>query len=642
MKIQRMKATFGTLFQSELILSDGLNVIFAPNESGKSTWCAFIRAMLYGIDTAAREKGGVKPDKIKYMPWNGNPMEGYMDLLYDGKEITLRRYGSAGPMRLFSATYTGSKEKVSELTGKNAGEYLTGIPKSVFERSAFVSQAALAVHATPELEARIAAIVSTGEEDTSFSEVEKRLLLWQRARKSTGRRGKLYVLEDEIVRLERKHQEILDAEIEIEQCKAQLAAAKDQRDDLLKQVEESRKQHRKQALQRLSESQTALKQKQAALEHAQTLQKDAEQALYQSPLGFSDPTEYIEDAKKDILQAQKQKQEMQQQITMWPTLLCGILSLVLIALSFMQRLWILPGAALFIYSIFTYMRANNKKKVQQEAQKVYQQILQTYHVQCHEEIAQKVAQHQKLWKAYVEAKTEVQRQAEALQRLQVVQAEADATVLQTLDFSSGDTTSTQLTKGLQAAEQALQWAREQYAVARGRREPLGNAEDIEAALTEKQKEQDTAQKEYDAISLALTVMQEASTEIHTKFAPQLSRYASKIFHKLTGGSYDKLSIDGLLQAEATKTGDITPREAAYLSAGAIDQLYLALRLAICELALPQQEACPLILDDVLTNFDPQRIQHALEQLQEISEKRQVILFTSREIPGITQHLDGKV
>ena len=52
MKIYKMTATFGKLSHETLELQPGLNVIHAPNEWGKSTWCAFLMAMLYGIDTS--------------------------------------------------------------------------------------------------------------------------------------------------------------------------------------------------------------------------------------------------------------------------------------------------------------------------------------------------------------------------------------------------------------------------------------------------------------------------------------------------------------------------------------------------------------------------------------------------------------
>ena len=92
MIIRSMTADFGRLDGETLELEPGLNVIARPNESGKSTWCAFIRAMLYGIDTSERVKGGFLPDKLRYAPWSGAPMSGTMELEYAGREITLTRW----------------------------------------------------------------------------------------------------------------------------------------------------------------------------------------------------------------------------------------------------------------------------------------------------------------------------------------------------------------------------------------------------------------------------------------------------------------------------------------------------------------------------------------------------------------------
>lgn len=49
MKISKMRATFGKLQGAELALGEGLNVIEAPNEGGKSTWSAFLRLSLIHI-----------------------------------------------------------------------------------------------------------------------------------------------------------------------------------------------------------------------------------------------------------------------------------------------------------------------------------------------------------------------------------------------------------------------------------------------------------------------------------------------------------------------------------------------------------------------------------------------------------------
>ena len=118
MIIRHMQGTFGTLDGEQLRLDTGLNIIYAPNESGKSTWCAFLRAMLYGIDTSQRARAGFVPDKQKYAPWSGKPMAGELELEQGGKCITIRRWTETpgAPLRGFSAVYTGTDIPVPGLT----------------------------------------------------------------------------------------------------------------------------------------------------------------------------------------------------------------------------------------------------------------------------------------------------------------------------------------------------------------------------------------------------------------------------------------------------------------------------------------------------------------------------------------------
>ena len=55
MILKRLQASFGKLDGAVLTLQPGLNLLYAPNEGGKSTWCAFLLAMLYGIDASQRD-----------------------------------------------------------------------------------------------------------------------------------------------------------------------------------------------------------------------------------------------------------------------------------------------------------------------------------------------------------------------------------------------------------------------------------------------------------------------------------------------------------------------------------------------------------------------------------------------------------
>jgi uncharacterized protein YhaN len=98
---------------------------------------------------------------------------------------------------------------------------------------------------------------------------------------------------------------------------------------------------------------------------------------------------------------------------------------------------------------------------------------------------------------------------------------------------------------------------------------------------------------------------------------------------VTGGRYADVLINRDFSAMTRVSDDAVSRKAEYLSAGTMDIMYLAVRLAVCELALPEGEPCPLILDDALVNLDDERLEQAMKLLGEISKERQVILFTCR-------------
>lgn len=174
MHILEMQAAYGRLRGDSLQLEPGLNLIYAPNESGKSTWCSFIRTMLYGLPT---RQSGPLADKNRFAPWTGEAMQGRMDLETDGRRWTVLRdtRRTNAPMQNFACTYTGTAQPVPEVNGQNLGETLLGVPREVFQRSAFIGQSGLAVSQDPELERRIAALLSTGQEDVSYSESYDRL-----------------------------------------------------------------------------------------------------------------------------------------------------------------------------------------------------------------------------------------------------------------------------------------------------------------------------------------------------------------------------------------------------------------------------------------------------------------------------------
>ena len=176
MRIYKMTATFGKLEQATLELKPGLNIITAPNEWGKSTWCAFLVAMLYGLDTRAKTTKTALADKERYAPWSGSPMAGRIDLNWNGRDITIeRRTKRRIPLGEFQAYETASGLPVPELTAANCGATLLGVEQSVFRRAGFIRHADLPVTQDEALRRRLNALVTTGDDSGAADRLAEQL-----------------------------------------------------------------------------------------------------------------------------------------------------------------------------------------------------------------------------------------------------------------------------------------------------------------------------------------------------------------------------------------------------------------------------------------------------------------------------------
>ena len=176
MRIYRMRATFGKLEDQTLSFDQGLNVIHAPNEWGKSTWCAFLIAMLYGIDTRERSRQGVLADKTHYAPWSGSPMSGRIDLCWKGRDITIERATRGRTVfGEFKAYETATGLPVTELTATGCGQTLLGVERSVFTRAGFIKLTDLPVSDDDALRRRLNALVTTGDESGASDDLAQKL-----------------------------------------------------------------------------------------------------------------------------------------------------------------------------------------------------------------------------------------------------------------------------------------------------------------------------------------------------------------------------------------------------------------------------------------------------------------------------------
>jgi uncharacterized protein YhaN len=124
----------------------------------------------------------------------------------------------------------------------------------------------------------------------------------------------------------------------------------------------------------------------------------------------------------------------------------------------------------------------------------------------------------------------------------------------------------------------------------------------------------------------------------------LSR-ASQLFSRLTLGGFARLQV-GLEETrlECLRASDGKALELSELSEGTRMQLFLALKLASLEEYLKTAPPLPLVLDDVLVEWDDERSRVALEVLAEYSEKVQILLFThhGRDVAAARALGDGRI
>lgn len=137
--------------------------------------------------------------------------------------------------------------------------------------------------------------------------------------------------------------------------------------------------------------------------------------------------------------------------------------------------------------------------------------------------------------------------------------------------------------------------------------------------------------EYAALQEASSALNAAFESMQKDFGPIVNYRAGKIVKELTGGKYPSVVVSESLVPSVSEPGGGSIRSCFNLSAGTVDQLYLALRLAIS--GVISKENMPLMLDDAFAQFDDRRMTDALAYIRKESESGrlgQVIMFTCHD------------
>ena len=151
-------------------------------------------------------------------------------------------------------------------------------------------------------------------------------------------------------------------------------------------------------------------------------------------------------------------------------------------------------------------------------------------------------------------------------------------------------------------------------------------------------------KRYIRVLLSNRLLEQAAESYRQSMGEQVIEFASRNFKALSLGAYSEVRTVnnedfGRRLAVVKNDEDADELHLDDLSEGTRDQLFLALKLAMIENRLMERrkaglEMVPVILDDVLVNFDDDRAAAAFRLFSKLAEKTQVIFLTHH------QHLEG--
>ena len=179
---------------------------------------------------------------------------------------------------------------------------------------------------------------------------------------------------------------------------------------------------------------------------------------------------------------------------------------------------------------------------------------------------------------------------------------------------------------------------------------LLNEQGLTALLAERENiiaEITSLSQEWSRLAIARDLLLTAKGRFETERQTGVVRFAGELFKMITNGAYNGItvSLDDETVGAVTK-GGVVLRPETELSRGTREQLYLALRLAYILDHGMQAEKLPVIMDDILVNFDAARAARTAEALAVVAKEHQILFFTchnstaamlANAVPGAVQY-----
>lgn len=679
--------SFGKLRGLEMELGPGMNLIQAPNESGKSTLLAFIAATLYGFVRPDARTRTLDESYERYMPWSGQDYGGRIDYcLSNGERYEVVRDFAGHSVRVFNSAGT---DVTSAFEADRARERLfaqmhLGLDKGSFLSTIYIDHASSGVLKNPSgIVQKLQSFAAMGSEAETTSS-RKAIELLEAAKSTIGERetattkrygmavNKVKTLTDELSDARNRYGSISTDMERIQTICEELSVLQERlgaAQSVAKRVQLGELSEVVGLLDRIDGERSAL-----LAELSKSPVSDAIRAGFNSLEDrFGAPLESVAQsirresdneelaAAREIVRRDQEESGRLSSAASTYKALGGVMSLLAlvsaVAGAFVAS-WVYALAAVLVglALVFFWSASVRGRKVREmssavesqkskmaeresraaEAEGKIRNIFSTLGVEGWEPFERICAQCRDadqmddrlmdLEERRVSLLTG-RSEREMRETLALLQAE-----MRVLDAGTPGNVEQYQVEDISALQEEIS-RRERETIqleaeASGALMGYRNIGDIEADLEAAKSELDDVLECREALDMAIEMISEHSRDVHDHYASELSRALNETAYKITS-TYNEVRFDEDLgmNVRIPELGEWKPVD--QLSWGTKEQFYVLLKLALAGMLSKSGEPLPILLDDVFAHTDDARLPILAEFLLNLSKDHQVILFTCR-------------
>lgn len=676
MKINNLKINaYGNIENKDINLKQGINIIQGKNESGKSTLLNYIISSFYGI--SKNKDGRVLSDYDRYKPWNNSEFSGRIDYeLDDGNKYEIFRDFNKKNPKIYN-------DKLEDITNKFEVDKKDG-SKFFFEQTGVDKQMYLSTVVSPQEEVRlkdkdqniliqkIANLAGTGEDNVSYKKAIEKMQEKIRDEIGTNKTTQkpINIIEKQIKEIEDKIKSISqyqDRKYEIDNEKEkiegtletlelekrilmELQEATNKNDIQNKEIEikEKNKAENLLKIKQLKEEEKLLDNENKEIKQLITNRKEL---IEKNKSKLEEINSQIEKIKNenvnDSIYKKNNKSKIFLAIFVTLIILCIIITITV-------KNYVFSGVIGAIALLDIALYANTIKKDIEYKKATHEAI----DIELNKLIDEKkktetvINEKEQELKEYEQNEKEITNKTSMIEGQIILLEKSNEQInveLNTInreqkdkDYSRKDEIITKYKDEFPGIEDLVN--KGDYRT-RDVDEKINNLKimikglEIESStiipqldemvtLEEKLELNNTKlkelKKEEETINIAISTLTEAYEEMKNTITPKFTLNLSSSIKQISNNKYEKVTIndDNGMIVENNR-GEYV--DAAKLSTGTIDQLYLALRLSMIDDL--SKEKLPIILDESFAYFDNSRLENILKYLNGELNNHQTIILT---------------